>query len=53
MGFLMKLGLFYVLLIIFSVVSFATKKKIIGITLLSVIILSFALIAVLWTTSPM
>ncbi len=42
----------YELLLIFSIVSFVKKKKVIGIALIAIMVLGIAVLGYLWMTSP-
>lgn len=43
----------YELLLVFTIVSFVKKKKVIGIALIAIMVLGIAVLGYLWITSPM
>ena len=53
MGFTAKLMIVYLMLAILAGVSFARKKKAIGITILALMALGIIVLGYMWFTSPM
>lgn len=53
MGFTVRLGIIYIVLIGLAIFSFVQKKKVIGISLSAVIGVSIVILGYMWITSPM
>ena len=53
MGFTAWLALIYLILLIFTTISFLTKKNKIGYALIGVMIIGIIVLGYLWITSPM
>ena len=53
MGFTAWLGIIYIVLIGLAIFSFVQKKKVIGISVSAVMVISVLILGYMWITSPM